>query len=405
MRQSMTTRLGSKRSAQSVRGPASVDAAGASSGSSDEDDDEVYDGAYTTSDGKLRIRTSSNSTRQKSTPKMEDFDLDDDLSDCDECPTVDIDAITSAKSLGDAMRILAPQLEGLPRRSRGKYGKRKHLTPDEKAELTRQRNRENARSTRKRRKMYIKHLQEVVETLKARQEAATQLADPKIETKCQEARIKSFLDFFHFRSSGPIDQGEWERILDPDFRLTLPVTPYRSYPITEVQGSIRVCEGILSLMADTASLHRMVQNTAKLAVPDGAEPEDVTLTYLVNPSDILLNEDRIMCPWRLKLAFGQSQAGKNSKGPIVMHGMCKGVFAKDDKLLGIDLRFDVMGFTKALEELTGLGIAGTTSYSSLQSGLSNASDIDDDDGGIMNKDAPCFWEFAANHPADLGITC
>ena len=36
------------------------------------------------SDGKLRIRTSSNSTRQKPTPKMEDFDLDDDLSDCDE---------------------------------------------------------------------------------------------------------------------------------------------------------------------------------------------------------------------------------------------------------------------------------------------------------------------------------
>ena len=159
---------------------------------------------------------------------------------------------------------------------------------------------------------------------------------PKIETKCQEARIKSFLDFFHFRSSGPIDQEEWERILDPDFRLTLPVrplsplltfvmiysgnltfglahsqvTPYRSYPITEVQGSIRVCEGIHSLMADTASLHRMVQNTAQLAAPDGADPEDVILTYLVNPSDILLNEDRIMCPWRLKLAFGQSQVGK-----------------------------------------------------------------------------------------------
>ena len=38
------------------------------------------------------------------------------------------------------MRILAPQLEGLPRRPRGKYGKRKNLTPEEKAELTRRRN-------------------------------------------------------------------------------------------------------------------------------------------------------------------------------------------------------------------------------------------------------------------------
>ena len=30
--------------------------------------------------------------------------------------TIDVDAIANSKSLGDAMRLLAPQLEGLPRR-------------------------------------------------------------------------------------------------------------------------------------------------------------------------------------------------------------------------------------------------------------------------------------------------
>ena len=110
-----------------------------------------------------------------------------------------------------------------PRRSRGKYGKRKHLSADEKAELTRQRNRENARSTRKRRKMYIKHLQEVVETLKARQQAATQFADPKVESGIQETRTKQILSFFECRSSGILEHDRWSAIVDQSFRLTLPV--------------------------------------------------------------------------------------------------------------------------------------------------------------------------------------
>ena len=97
------------------------------------------------------------------------------------------------------MRILAPQLEGLPRRSRGKYGKRKHLTPEEKAELTRRRNRENARSTRKRRKMYIKHLQDVAETLKSRQEALSKMTHPKIEVDYEGKRRAVVDSFFEFR--------------------------------------------------------------------------------------------------------------------------------------------------------------------------------------------------------------
>ena len=33
--------------------------------------------------------------------------------------------------------------------------------------------------------------------------------------------------------------------------------------------------------------------------------------------------------------------------------MCKGTFSSENKLLGIDLRFDVMGLTRILEEATG----------------------------------------------------
>ena len=158
---------------------------------------------------------------------------DEDSSDDDDdfnAPVVDIDAIASAKSLGDAMRILAPQLEGLPRKSRGKYGKRKHLSAEEKAELTRRRNRENARSTRKRRKMYIKHLQKVAETLKTRQDALARMTSPKAEMDIQAERREIVRRFFELRSSGVVDVAQWNELIDGSFRFTLPVTtlPCRS---------------------------------------------------------------------------------------------------------------------------------------------------------------------------------
>ena len=99
------------------------------------------------------------------------------------------------------MRLLAPQLEGLPRRSRGKYGKRKHLSPEEKAELTRRRNRENARSTRMRRKMYIKHLQQVAETLKERHdELNSKITAPPPDGYTR--RRDAVRRFFGFRGDG-----------------------------------------------------------------------------------------------------------------------------------------------------------------------------------------------------------
>ena len=62
--------------------------------------------------------------------------------------------------------------------------------------------------------------------------------------------------FFEFRSAGILIMDQWETVVDPNFVLSLPVTPYRYYPPTEFYGSLRVCRGIPALVADTASLHR-----------------------------------------------------------------------------------------------------------------------------------------------------
>lgn len=69
-------------------------------------------------------------------------------------PDVDLDAVLAAKSIGDAISLLCPNLPGLPSKTRGKYKKRRLLTPAEKDKMMRDQNRDNARRTRKRKKLY-----------------------------------------------------------------------------------------------------------------------------------------------------------------------------------------------------------------------------------------------------------
>ena len=308
-------------------------------------------------------------------------------------PMVDIDAIASAKSLGDAMRILAPQLEGLPRRPRGKYGKRKNLTPEEKAELTRRRNRENASSTRKRRKMYIKYLQEVAETLKSRQDALAKMAHPRMERDIQAKRREAVQKFFEFRSNGVVDLTTWVTVIDAAFRLTLPVTPYQNYPSSEVRGSLRVVEGASALVADTAGLHAMLQTVAVKChgEPDAAAGEaaassvaagkatrgaaasgsaadasgSTSLQYEIDPQSIILMHDKLMCQWNLRMTFRGGSASAAAPRQINVAGMAKCCFNAEHKLTAIDLRFDVMGLTQLLEQATGAAaVAGAAVASS-----------------------------------------
>ena len=321
----------------------------------------------------------------------EESGSDDDKDEDFARPMVDIDAIASAKSLGDAMRILAPQLEGLPRRPRGKYGKRKNLTPEEKAELTRRRNRENASSTRKRRKMYIKYLQEVAETLKSRQDALAKMAHPRMERDIQAKRREAVQKFFEFRSNGVVDLDTWVTVIDAAFRLTLPVTPYQNYPSSEVRGSLRVVEGASALIADTASLHAMLQTVAAKCNgdPDAAAGEGAStvaagkatrgaaasgsaadasgsssLQYEIDPQSIILMHDKLMCQWNLRMTFRGAAAAATAPRQINVAGMAKCCFNAEHKLTAIDLRFDVMGLTQLLEQATGNAAAAGAAVAS-----------------------------------------
>lgn len=107
--------------------------------------------------------------------------------------TADLNSVLKAKSIGDAIQILCPNLPGkvgftrsgfgivviylltlllrcikhvgLPSKARGKYQKRKLLTEEQKAKILRARNRDNARRTRKRKKLYVNFIDKALRAL------------------------------------------------------------------------------------------------------------------------------------------------------------------------------------------------------------------------------------------------
>ena len=65
-------------------------------------------------------------------------------------------------------------IEGLPSKARGKYQKRKLLTEEQKAKILRARNRDNARRTRKRKKLYVNFIDKALKALETALGVSTQ---------------------------------------------------------------------------------------------------------------------------------------------------------------------------------------------------------------------------------------
>lgn len=115
--------------------------------------------------------------------------------------------------------------------------KRKENTADDRARQNRDRNREHARSTRLRKKAYVQKLKELVEGLHAerteevrqRRVAVQHLAEKQ---NVRRAVVRSFL---RSHSNFETDDRKWNTILEEDFWLKQPVTPYRSFRRAEIE--------------------------------------------------------------------------------------------------------------------------------------------------------------------------
>lgn len=91
-----------------------------------------------------------------------------------------------------------------------------------------------------------------------------------------------------YRSSAETSSQRWRTILDDYFHMVLPITPYRSFPPSEVYGGQRHLFGVDAMIADTTSFAVMVQSIG-FPRDDG---EQLRVQYYCGPQDIISSGER-----------------------------------------------------------------------------------------------------------------
>lgn len=112
------------------------------------------------------------------------------------------------------------------------------------------------------------------------------------------ARKQALRTMFYYRATGELSRAKWEAILEEDFEMVLPVTPYRSFPPDEVVNGQRHLVGIGAMVLDNASLALMVQSIGRVR-PPGSDAE-VRVRYYSGLDDTVMSGDAFMCRWILR---------------------------------------------------------------------------------------------------------
>lgn len=235
--------------------------------------------------------------------------------------------------------------------------KRKNLDNEERLKQSRDRNREHAKYTRLRKKAYVNKLKELLDKMKAVndvEEAERHTYGQKIY-RMDHARKEVVRQFLECRGSNCRDRETWAALVEEDFELTLPITPYRSFPRSEIQGCNRVVRGLRALLADTCSLALMAESVGfgssawQYAVKRNAA---CRFEYHIEPSDLLVAGELVMCRYSMHLVNGEAVG---AAGACVQHGMLQCRFRPHtQRLQAAEFTFDVMGFMQQLQTCWGI---------------------------------------------------
>jgi len=235
------------------------------------------------------------------------------------------------------------------------FRKRKNLNPDEKAKQDRDRNREHAKNTRLRKKAYVTKLKELLEIMTNQRDVEENerllLAESILETN--EIRRDMVKLFLSYRAQNQMSKDMWSEILDENILFSLPVTPYRSYLLPEVNNNVRVLKGIDSIINDTASLALMLEcmGQSSLKYSDywanaTKRGEGCAINFIVNKDDVIVGGDLVIC--RFTMRTQGSGVGANLTS--FLNGMLQCQFNRANKIISAEMAFDVMGYMQQLQQ-------------------------------------------------------
>lgn len=214
------------------------------------------------------------------------------------------------------------------------------LSAEERAELVKKRNREHAQSTRRRQRMYVDYLKRQV-ALTTGGEADERSA------RCKAAALK----FLQLRCAQQLitDRAEWRDIVAESCTVTAPCEPFRECKGTVSPNNRHRVAGIEAIVDDVACLKQFIDDLSRRSAKDEASLGcivAVSMAYRVEPSEMMLYGEKLMCHWTLATT-GLQVAGFPEE--IEVEGMMKAVFNRSCRLVDVDLIYDVTALTKALQ--------------------------------------------------------
>ena len=131
------------------------------------------------------------------------------------------------------------------RRGTKRNGVSSDMTTEERKVLNRERNREHAKSTRARKKAYVNKLKELVDGLHAERSEEARKGRVAVQHLAEVHRVRRAVinTFLKFHAENESDPRKWSPLLEDEFYLKQPVTPYRSFRKSEIESaSDRVSE-------------------------------------------------------------------------------------------------------------------------------------------------------------------
>lgn len=227
-----------------------------------------------------------------------------------------------------------------------------NMTPQEKAKANRDRNREHARNTRLRKKAYLEKLKSTVDELcRERDTLVSERAGAaNLLVEMHNTRTEVLMSFFALRTTNEKRRKLWASIIDEScFACVMPVTPYQSFPASEVQVSkcLRTVLGIDGIMADTASLHVLMESL----VDRSRYPyEHINFRYTLVTEEAVVAGNQMMARW-VMTTTNAVQLGSTME--VSKQGMLCCKFNSAHKIIGLELMFDVMAFMLQLKQAAG----------------------------------------------------
>jgi hypothetical protein len=157
--------------------------------------------------------------------------------------------------------------------------------------------------------------------------------------------------FLTYRATNVQDTNKWAALLDERCVFTQPITPFLSFNKTEVVNSQRVLKGIPSIIADTAAFSLMAESIG-LGTPEWAAAlvgtgQGCQIWYEIGKKRELISAgDVVVCRYFLRT---DGPPGAASPISLDQQGMIQFKFNKANKIVFLEMIFDVMGFMQQFQ--------------------------------------------------------